>query len=699
MIGALRTESAPTLRFEAYVDLRRWDTRKPLSSDELAVLAALERPRNATRDPRIERLWGPLVALHDAVKIGNAAQWGLGVRDMLRAVAAAGKPYWSWSDEQWRAVALEFKRTCVPTVCAILLAPSGLFSLDAPQSAGTHFFKIAQGLFGDDYETLHASVVETIRGLGAELDNRISRFAVRAAVAKLVLACGTTRIADGHAPVLEHLAVHYSGKQNRYGFYALWKALYVLGAFTQRYPQVYGAKRIRRGETTSWEPEIASWLAVQCRYSGKSVERESSQVRCIARWFAKRAPEIVSPSELNLDAILKFRAAVLSGRKNTFSQHQLGVKDAMQALAPRSKMRLLKAMRNFLLDLVEFGHAPKSVLVLAHELETPRNLKTQVKYDPRVIEDAAYAKIITAALDLRPEDVAHLLYPFEFVKALALVWAFGGMRNDEICRLDDACIEDREVPGNDPDGPEDERIYWLRVPANKYKAEFVKPVCREIRDAVEAWISARPPIAYRALDRKTGQYVRPLFSYRGKQVGEKYLNKVVVPILLGKAGLEGYRDRHGGISVHRMRSTIATHLGTGPNAMTLVALRDWLGHRDVGSVQAYLATTPVRLGEEYRRAHRVGVNVYIDLDAVQDGAGDGPWRFTEVAGGMCSHAPFAACPNNMACRQSGCEHHVPEGSALAKRLRAGERAQRLVEEISIAPQVIVPRPKRRKDSG
>lgn len=182
-----------------------------------------------------------------------------------------------------------------------------------------------------------------------------------------------------------------------------------------------------------------------------------------------------------------------------------------------------------------------------------------------------------------------------------------------------------------------------------------------------------------------------LFSYRGSALGASYLNHQLIPLLLRKANLEGWRDRHGPVTSHRARSTMTTILGTGENPMSLVELMVWLGHRRPESTLSYLATTPVELTRSYRSAMtNVGrLPVFLDLRAVREGTGDSdrPFLVVDVGvekGGCSSIERWKNCINSMDCLGPACSHNLRPDSALMTRLRAGDEALRLTQEIMLS---------------
>jgi hypothetical protein len=84
-------------------------------------------------------------------------------------------------------------------------------------------------------------------------------------------------------------------------------------------------------------------------------------------------------------------------------------------------------------------------------------------------------------------------------------------------------------------------------------------------------------------------------------------------------------DLRGQITSHRARSTIATQIYNAKEPMSLLALKEWLGHRRLASTQWYAAITPDRLAQAYVDARYfernvVVIQVLLDRAAIESGA-------------------------------------------------------------------------------
>ena len=114
-----------------------------------------------------------------------------------------------------------------------------------------------------------------------------------------------------------------------------------------------------------------------------------------------------------------------------------------------------------------------------------------------------------------------------------------------------------------------------------------------------------------------------LLAYRGARLGEKYINRVLVPLLCRKAGVPR-EDVRGAITSHRARATIATQLYNAKDPMSLFELQAWLGHCHRSSTQHYARITPLTLTKAYTDAGYFARNVrtievLLDRDAITNG--------------------------------------------------------------------------------
>lgn len=678
MIGNIvAAEKIRVVRIGDYVDLAKWDIASPLREEERRAL----RLRGRERANRLERFVAPLQEAQERIFLGSnwdVLQTGL-LLDVMREIDSS---YWLWTDEEWsRAMGiLHAKRGghgAHVVVLPMLLAPSGLQAIKMSVVAAVAPAFAVNALFGERFYSLAERVEEVAVGLGYS-SNRLQKKIREGCLGRIVLLAGTTELTVAHEGMAQALfsKVH---KGMATGFRTVGTVLCQMGVFADKtkFSRFYG-RSLRLSLPGGWQTELDFWEHNQTRLQPAPARHQRDLLRSIARWFAVNMPEVSGPAELTVEKAIRYRTACINAKHGDFRSD--GTVRSEELLSTRTRGRLIVSVGKFINDLVDLRRLPENRRLVAFELRKPSYFSKHESDNPRVIEDLAFAKLLQAGVELTPEDTKNTRYPHEMIKAMAVVWLWCGMRSNEIRRLGLHCIEKRAIPGD-----EERELLYLNVPVNKYQAEFAKPVTGEIADALQAWLDVRPKGQPAVIDPKTGRYEEKLFSMRGQLVSETYVN-TVVRLVARKAGLERYRDAHGGITSHRMRATMATHLGSGENGMSLAALKEWLGHRKLSSTMAYFKVTKEELARQYRKAHKVGVKVYLDLNVIQSQRiRSEPFRFAEVAQGLCGYTPFASCPNNMGCLQDACEHYYPDGSETAERVRSGEGIQELMEFVMSQP--------------
>jgi len=111
--------------------------------------------------------------------------------------------------------------------------------------------------------------------------------------------------------------------------------------------------------------------------------------------------------------------------------------------------------------------------------------------------------------------------PLELVRAVAVVWCFAALRNNEIRRLRVGCVrwqsEDVMVPETGDILPKDATCF-LEIPVNKTSTAYTKPVHSPVGKRIAECEQVRPREQLPEIDSKTGESVQFLFSYRGKRI-------------------------------------------------------------------------------------------------------------------------------------------------------------------------------------
>jgi integrase len=439
------------------------------------------------------------------------------------------------------------------------------------------------------------------------------------------------------------------------------------------------------------------WLRWAWRwYSTSTLLRKTriyhySKLRQAGRWLTAAHPEIVSPKEWDRKLAAEFVAAVDRLSAGDYAgEHYYRPRRAGAPIAARSKLHTLSCMRVFFKDCQEWGWL-EARFNPDTALRAPVSIRRSVGANPRIIADEVWAKLLWAGLNLVSADVpsrptGEEAYPLEFVRAIAAVWLFSGLRNNEICRLRKGCVRWDTVECRTEQGTEKRRICLLEVPINKTGPEFVKPVDAVVGDAIEGWERIRPPEP-KLLDRRTSELVDLLFAFRGSRLGPPYLNHRLIPVLCKKAGVPR-QDARGTITSHRARSTIATQLYSAKQGMTLFELQEWLGHRCPSSTKHYLKLQPTKLvqafasADNFRRNIRM-VEVLVDAEAVRSGraASGDPWRFYDLGHGYCTYDFFEQCPHRMACAR--CDYYVPKEESKALLIQAKGHLLRMRQEIPL----------------
>jgi integrase len=435
-----------------------------------------------------------------------------------------------------------------------------------------------------------------------------------------------------------------------------------------------------------WRALADRWRATTT-LAPKTREIYHSQVLQVGRWATATYGDGADPACWTREMAAACVAMILQKRCGdwTPAATRSRLVDPGRPLQPRSQLHFLNAICAFFRDCQEWEWMPRR-LDAARAFAQPRSIRALIGPQPRVLSDDVWAKLLWAGLnlaeaDLPPAWVSRHFYPLTMIRAVAVVWLFGGLRQDEIRRLRIGCI--RFSPAAIP--PASEAVCLLDVPVNKTSTAFTKPVDRAVAEAIQAWEQARPtqPLA---LDEKTAELVHFLFSVRCARFSPHYLNRTLIPALCRKAGLP-LADARGRITSHRARSTIATQLFNARQPLSFFELQAWLGHSTPHTTQHYARVAPTKLARAYtdaayfQRNLRM-IDVLIDQEAVRAGPAAGePWRFYDLGHGYCTYDFFDQCPHRMACAK--CAFYRPKGSAAALFLEGKAGLLRLKQDIPL----------------
>jgi hypothetical protein len=328
-------------------------------------------------------------------------------------------------------------------------------------------------------------------------------------------------------------------------------------------------------------------------------------------------------------------------------------------------------------------------------MATPTAVRRAIGPDPRVVDDAIWAKLVWAGMHVEAEDLSpgrqgdH--YPLAMVRAIAAVWLFAGLRRNEISRLRAGCVrwqrDDATVPATGEIVPKD-AVCLLDVPVNKTNSAYTKPVHPLVGQRISAWEAVRPTALAPVLDPKTGDLADYLFrTHDRRTLSLCYINNVLIPLLCRKASVPE-RDARGPITSHRARSTIASHLYNAKESMSLFELQAWLGHSTVRATQHYIQISPTKLAKAYVDADYFGptvatVHVLLDQEVILSGAAaaGATWKYYDLGHGYCTYSFYERCAHRLACAR--CPFYLPKASMQAQIVEGKANLARMLEMIPL----------------
>lgn len=684
------------------VNPKVYDQRGELQKNESAALEYLVSRQlyghflgRVRRD--LERLTQPVLDVVAATgtpkQSGGGAMGALILEMHLRRTS-----YWAWSREEWieilrptgRDFTARYTWTTRHARHALVTSTYLLGLFDDFRALGIiDRTALACRIFGRQrMQAQIKRVVDVIRSWGY---SRSMAKDVQWALCSVLLANRSPHLTDLNTEVLgverDITAVHY----RRAAIGALSRALVHLGAIRQALDRT--SRRTQLGDPKNGvDPVWAEWVERWHRTATiqpNSRQRHYYLLLKAGRWLTQAHPDRTSPDRWTRELAAEWVAAVCRMTCGDWTQVDDKYKHrAGQPLSAKAKAHHLSSVSAFFRDIQEWGWVPRR-FDARRSLAAPRSLRALIGPKPKVIADDVWAKLLWAGLNLEEGDLtrnahgAHF-YPVSMVKAVTVVWLFGGLRVDEIQRLRVGCT--RENWGTRVQSAEAPAVCNLDVPVNKTSQAFTKPVDEIVGESIRVWESQRPKQPA-ALDDKTGEIVDFLFAYRGRRLAKDYINSTLVGILCKKAGVPP-EDARGKITSHRARSTIASQLFNAREPMSLFELQRWLGHKWANSTQYYLDISPTKLAQSFRDAGYFARNVraievLIDRDVVVSGkAAEEPWKSYDLGHGYCTYDFFDQCPHRMACAK--CGFYVAKGSSRAQLLEGKENLLRMRQEIPLS---------------
>lgn len=614
---------------------------------------------------------------------------------LLRECLEAGTTFWAWRRDHWldvlgrhsRAFRARNQGRVSQSVRIEIAAVAYLHGWFRDVLALGHFRRdaLARRVFGADaIDTAARRVLEPLKQWGYQTGTAN-------------LSCLGEALLRNESPHLEHLTAErldrfrrdaVVGKRSLY--FQLAKSLAAGGVIAAPLPVAHppldgtGA-RIAEGVAPAWAEWIERWRRTSTLESRDHLRLHLYK---LGRWLGIHHPQINSPEQWTRDLCVEYVAAACRMRVGDYTVRKIDLPRAGERLTPRAMAAELVAARTFFWDCQEWGWIPRR-FDPGRSLALPRSVKAQIGRKPRVIADDVWARLLWAGLRLEEGDlpragrdgVQGAAYPLEYIRALALVWLFAGLRSDEIGRLRVGCVRWQQPPADVDTRP----VCLLDVPVHKTGVDFTKPVEPQAGRAIEAWEAVRPRQPQH-VDRKTGELVDLLFMHRARPMRREIINESVIPTLCRKANVPT-QDVRGRITSHRARATIASQLFNSREPMSLFELQAWLGHGSPASTQHYVAITPTKLAKAYADAGYFernvrAIEVLIDQDTLKQAAATGePWRFYDLGHGLCSYEFFDQCAHRMACAR--CDFYRPRQSSLVQFLEAKTNILRLLQEIPL----------------
>ncbi|MER7720711.1 tyrosine-type recombinase/integrase [Streptomyces flaveolus] len=619
---------------------------------------------------------------------------------LLKEVHQQQKPYWTWDEETWAEAAAEAGAFRFH-VAALGHQLGGHHRLHG--TAGiTSLARLADLVFGPQaIQPAVDAIAETLTAW--RNSTHLLPWQVRNATIDVLLSNNSPHLEDLGEPLLEDLMEHYrstGATSRRRGLFKISRVLADKGIISSplRTNQDKAGPESAALATVPppWRDAALRWMRLVTHEPGTKRSMLSA-ILVAGRWAAEKHPEAVAPEHWTRDIAAEYIADTMTATVGQWAGHSRNRSRFGQPLSPAGKANRIDSIRGFFNDLIEWEWIkprfdPRQVLSM------PLSLRALMGPNPRIIDDATWAKLMAAGLTLNSEDLKPYgtprarsagwqatYYPIEMVRAMVGVWLFAGCRMDELRRLDLDCITWDE--GTDERTGETYPICLLHIPQNKTSRPFAKPVDPLVGELIDAWKLVRSPQPDLA-DRKTGLPRQHLFCHRGQLVGNAYLNDNIIPALCQKAGIPA-EDSRGALTSHRARSTIATQLLNARDPLTLGDLQQWLGHKHPASTRYYAKILQRTLTAAYRKADYFARNIrtiegLIDRDSILTGAaasGEQPWKYYDLGDGYCSYDFFAKCPHRMACAR--CPFYVPKESTKGQLLAVKDGINKMLEQVDL----------------
>ena len=631
------------------------------------------------------------------------------IKVILKEIDLRQTTFWSWKKEDWAEIVdspysnFRKKYKVSSSIQANLITVIYLlcgFDFHRTDNCQRPSYLIATKVFGE--KLVQQGCEQITKGyLALGYTKRSQEKKLRTAISDLFLANHSPYLEDLTIDILKNLRVNENlPSYLKAELVSISFVLFKIGiiqeslSFPSKKGRRFGVEDAKQNVSAEWLEWCQRWLNTST-VSSRTRERTYYDVLKVGRWLNHNHPQINSPEQWTRQLAIKFVADVDRMKIGDYVENINRVCDKEgKPLTPVTKSGFLSGVRRFFRDCQEWEWIPRKFSP-ERALATPPSIRALIKPNPRVIADDIWAKLLWAGLNLTEKDLPDnkiyqsYTYPLTLVQAVTITWLFAGIRNNEILRLRTGCLRwqknDVIIPGTNEKVPKD-AICYLEIPVNKTSPGYTKPVDRALGEAIEAWEKVRP-IQQPLIDKKDGSLADFLFMYRGRKIGQGFINDSIIPILCKKAGIPT-KDIRGNLTSHRARSTIATQLSTSHEPMTLFELKEWLGHSNINSTINYTKITPTKLAKSYQDAEYFKRNlrtieVLIDQDAIITGAATNgePWKYYDLGHGLCTYDFFSQCKHRMAC--AGCGFYLPKGSSKSQIIEAKSNLERMLQEIPL----------------
>lgn len=684
------------------LDLRAYDRTPQLRQLEQAsldqFLQTYDKMQTRNLPVELQRLYLPVC---DALTLTGAYRSQMTKASFLlfQQMKETQSTYWSWSQDAWllfftsRCCDLPSRRLSgrLQTIAYLLTGFQAFTAVSFP----TPLPVLARQIFGREvFEQRVTQVGKALREQNYSSEKMRERLIQPLAQAMLLV--GDANLAAMTSPMLRVMLEQCSNAKQQQGVvylsYALWNldiVSYPIQTKTRCLNQAAVTKRQEqslKGIAPEWVDWVCRWRKKSTLQSGTKRDQYGLLLR-IGRWLAEMHPDIVSPVQWTRDLAVEYVAAVDRWCVGDWTGDVSRVKHLGKPLSAPTKVNCIQAARRFFLDCEAWGWLHRRFDPIRY-LSIPRSLRAKLAPQPqkRIIDRDVWARLVWAGLNLSEADIETKkpgsAHPYAMVKAVAVTWLFSGLRANELRRLRVGCIRWAQP---DSDALED-NICYLDVPASKSQSAFTKSVEAIVGEVIMEWQNQRPHWPP-SVDNYTGEKVDFLFYYRGWPLGRRYLNDNLIPLLCRKAGVS-QEDSKGAITAHRARATIASMLANGDEPMSVLALKEWLGHVTIAATMHYVQDNPAKLAKAYSDAGYFGRNVriievLIDQAAIKSGAtidGD-PWKYYDLGHGFCTYDFFDQCPHRMACAK--CSFYRPKEGTLSQLQEANGNLLRMMQQIPL----------------